>query len=366
MQQRLDALRGRFRSLGVANFIVTRFENFKQANMRYLCGYTGSNGVLIVTPKDAYLITDGRYTNQAREQVKGAKVFIYSIGKDPLNPFIREMKENKDISFRGRIGIESRETNVEFYSALKKAFPKSEIVETSNVIEELSAQREPEEIEAIRKAVKITDKVFEEILPLVKPGVMEKELAAEITYRNAQHGAEKDAFESIVASGARAALPHGIASTKKIEKGDFVTFDMGCFVDGYASDFTRTVTVGKATNEQKKIYQIVQDAQRQSVDAIRPGEKCADMDALARKIIAGAGYGEYFTHSLGHGLGHIVHARPTLSRISKDKLKPGNVVTVEPGIYIEGFGGVRIEDDVVVTEDGHEVLNSFRRDLIEL
>jgi len=368
MQKRLDALRKRFRALKVANFIITRFENFEQANLGYLCGYTGSNGVLLVTGREAHLITDGRYTNQAQQQVKDAAVHIYSGEgvKSVAEAFARELTNNREIRFRGRIGIEARNTSVEFVSTLRKAFPKSEIVETVNVIEMMSAVREEDEINAIRRACTITDKVFELVLPLVRPGVSELELSAEISYRHAMLGAERDAFVPIVASGPRSAMPHGIASTRRIENGDFLIFDIGSFVNGYASDVTRTFVVGKASVEQKKLYQTIQDAQQKALDAVTPGMITGQLDKLARDLITAAGYGPYFTHSLGHGLGHIVHAFPRVSANSKTKLEVGNVVTIEPGAYIPDFGGVRIEDDVVVTREGHEALSKFTKELIEL
>ena len=366
MEVRLNALRKKFRSLGIANFIVTKLEQFKQSNIRYLCGYTGSNGVLLVTKRDAFFITDGRYIAQAHEEVKNAEVFIYSTGSSATDAFVTEMKNNKSIRFRGKIGIEGQGMTAEFYQALRDTFPKSELVYTYFLVEGIAAVKDKSEIESIRKAVEITDKTFQKVLTKLKPGVAERELSAEITYYHALFGAEKDAFESIVASGPRSALPHGIASTRVIESGDLVTFDIGCFVDGYASDMTRTVVVGRASDEQRKVYNIVLDAQQRALESIKPGVKCADIDKVARKTISDAGYGDNFTHGLGHGLGHFVHTRPVLSMLSKDRLEPGNVVTVEPGIYIEGFGGVRIEDDVLVTEDGYEILNRSPKELIEI
>ncbi len=366
MEKRLDALRKRFRSIGVSNFIVTRFENFDQGNIRYLCGYTGSNGILLVTEKDAHFITDGRYTSQAGLQVKGAEVHIYSGGTSISDAFVRELKNNEAITLHGKIGIESTSTSVQFVSALREAFPNSQIVETNEVVELLSAVRDEEEIDAVRRAAAITDKVFEKLTELIKPGVTESQISAEITYHHKVFGAERNAFEPIVASGLRSALPHGIASNKVIEKGDFVTCDMGGFVDGYASDATRTYVVGKPSAKQKEVYQIVYEAQCTAEEAVAPGVKACDIDSIARNIISKAGYGQYFTHSLGHGLGHVVHAYPRLSYVSKSKLEPGNIVTVEPGIYIHDFGGVRIENDIVVTTNGHEVLNKFPKELIEL
>ena len=361
MEHRINALRRRFRSLGVANFLITRL-----SNIRWLCGYTGSNGLLMVTGKNAYFITDGRYTNQAREQVKVAEICIYTNGVSVATAFVRELKNNKDIRFRGRIGIEAQIMNVEFYKGLKNGFPNSDIVETELVVEELAMKKETEELKAIRRAVEITDRTFETVLPMVKPGISEREISAEITYHHKKYGAEKDSFESIVASGPRSALPHGIASDRKIGKNELLTLDIGCYYHGYASDMTRTVVVGKADAEQRKIYEVVQEAQAKAVEAAQPGVKCSDVDAVARNIIKKAGYGDNFTHGLGHGVGMEVHGRPVLNNQSKTRLMPGMVVTVEPGIYIDGFGGVRIEDDILITEEGNEVLNRTPRELLEI
>jgi len=361
MELRINALRRRFRSLGIANFLVTR-----PSNVRYLCGFTGSNGILIITGHDAYFITDGRYTNQASEQVKGAGLFIYSGGASVTDAFVRELKNNRDIRFRGRVGVESQFMTVEFYQTFRRAFPGSTPVETATVVEGLAMVKDSGEINAIRRAVDIIDRAFESVLSEIKPGVRELELSAEITYKHKRLGAEKDAFDLIVASGPRSALPHGIASSRKVRTGDLVTFDIGCIVDGYPSDMTRTVVVGKATRRQREIYRVVQEAQQLAVEGVKAGAKCAELDALARQHITRAGYGEQFTHNLGHGLGLEVHARPVLGRQSRDKLKPGMVVTVEPGVYIEGFGGVRIEDDILVTDDGAEVLNRSPKELLEL
>jgi Xaa-Pro aminopeptidase len=365
MEKRLDALRRRFRSLGIANFIVTKFSDIHErehSNIRYLCGFTGSNGVLLVTSKDAFLLTDGRYINQAHEQVHGAKVFSYPAAGSIGASFVAGLKKNKEIHFRGRVGFEV----LNMYQSFKAVFPNSPLIETTDVIERISAVKEADELENHRGAARITDKVFESILPEIKPGVSENEISAEITYRHRKFGADKDSFEPIVASGPRSALPHGLASSRKIQKGDFVTLDIGCFYNGYASDMTRTVVVGKATDKQKKIYNLVLDAQVRAAEMVRPGVKCADIDSLARQIIKDGGHGEHFTHGLGHGVGMEVHARPRVNSGSKDILVPGMVVTIEPGIYLPEFGGVRIEDDVIVTEKGNEIINKSPKHLIEL
>ncbi len=369
MQQRIDALRRRFRSLGVANFLLTKLSDIHHedsSSIRYLCGFTGSNAALFVTGREAFLLTDGRYVNQAKEQVKDAVVIVYSGGKSAAEAFVRELQANRSIKFRGRVGFESARMTYEMYRIFSETFPNSPLVETTAVVEQIASVKDQAEISATRRAVDITDQVFSSLLQDIKPGVSEMDIAAEVTYRHRKFGAERDSFDPIVASGLRSALPHGRASMKKIKAGDFVTLDIGCVADGYTSDMTRTVVVGKASAEQKKLYGVVLDAQVRSAAAVAPGAKCADLDLLARKIISDAGYGDYFTHSLGHGIGLEVHAFPRLYKNSKEKLVPGNIVTIEPGIYIGDFGGVRIEDDVVVTADGGEILNKSPKNLLEL
>ncbi len=369
MLHRLDALRRKFRSLGVANFLLTKFSDIHHegsSSIRYLCGFTGSNAVLLITGKDAFLLTDGRYINQAKEQVKGAIVITSGGGTSAADGFVQEFKVNKSIKFRGRVGFEVSRMTYQMHQLFTETFPDSPLVETTAVVEQIASVKDESEIAATRRAVEITDQVFLSLLADIKPGVSEMDIAAEITYRHMKFGAERDAFDPIVASGLRSALPHGRASMKKINSGDFVTLDIGCVADGYTSDMTRTVVVGKASAEQKKVYSTVLEAQEKAAAAVCPGAKCADLDLFARKIISDAGYGDYFTHSLGHGIGLEVHAYPRLHKNSKDKLVPGNIVTIEPGIYINDFGGVRIEDDVVVTADGGEILNKSPKNLIEL
>lgn len=390
MNQRLDALRRVFRKQGISNFLVIQFEQFKQSHIRYLCGYSGSTGILLVTKREAFFLTDGRYTNQAAEEVKNARVITVgggTPGGSKSNPeqkriktkpgippsgiraaelFVREMRQNKAIRLRGRIGVEANAMILEFAGALRRHFPKCQLVETLGLIEDICAVKDDNEVACLRRAVKITDLAFEAVLGKIKPGMTERQIAAEISYQHSQLGAEKDSFEPIVASGPRSAFPHGLASERVVQKGDLITLDIGCFYQGYASDMTRTVVLGKASPEQRRVYNLVLEAQTRTCEAVKPGARGSDLDALARKIISDGGCGDNFTHGLGHGLGHYVHERPVLSARSVDILKPGNVVTVEPGIYIEGFGGVRIEDDVVVTDNGAEILNKSPKHLIEI
>ena len=240
-------------------------------------------------------------------------------------------------------------------------FPRAE-----KLLADLGWVKEKVELDLIAKAAKIADTAFEHVLGLVKPGVREMEIAAELEYQMSMLGSERPAFETILASGWRAALPHGLASEKKIAKGDFVTFDFGATVGGYVSDMTRTVVVGKPTSRQKKIYGIVQKAQEAGVKKIRAGVTGKAVDDVCRQIITKAGYGKQFGHGTGHGIGFYVHVGPRLSTLSTDLLQVNHVVTVEPGIYISGWGGVRIEDDVVVTRTGGRVLNKSPKNLLEL
>jgi Xaa-Pro aminopeptidase len=238
------------------------------------------------------------------------------------------------------------------------------LIPTVSFFSTLTAVKDEEELTAIREAVAITDRVFKKILPLLKPGVMEREIAAEITYWHRMFGAEADSFEPIVASGSQGALPHANPSEKKIQSGDMVVMDFGCRVRGYCSDMTRTVAVGKPHRELKKIYGIVLEAQQGALDRVRAGVSAKAIDAAARAVIRKAGYGKYFLHSLGHGVGLHIHEDLRLSAKSKAVLQEGNVVTVEPGIYLPGLGGVRIEDDIIVTSNGCAILNRSPKELL--
>jgi Xaa-Pro aminopeptidase len=249
---------------------------------------------------------------------------------------------------------------------LKDLLPKVDFRPTENLIESLSVRKDSEEIKHIRKAVRIADKAFSDILDRIKPGVREKDIAFELEYNMRSQGAEGAAFDLIVASGQRSSMPHGVASAKKLRKGDFVTLDFGCFYRGYASDITRTVVLGKATKRQKTIYEVVLAAQKKACKAVRPGLHCSRLDGVAREIIMKAGFGDNFGHGLGHGIGLKVHDNPTLNPRSTDVLLEGMVTTIEPGIYIPNWGGVRIEDDVLVTSSGGQVLSKSPKELLEL
>jgi Xaa-Pro aminopeptidase len=329
--------------------------------VRYLCGYSGSNGMLIAFEKDAYFLTDFRYKTQVAKEVKGTKKIL---AKRDLISTLPEVKKLGDKNIK--VGFLDEFLTTRQLFMLKHKLTNIIWVPTRGLVESLMVTKDAEEIKKIEAAVEISDTAFERILQVIEPGVREIEVAAELEYQMKMLGSEKPAFDTIVASGHRSAMPHGIASSKKIKKGDFVTLDFGAIVEGYASDITRTVVVGKATSRQKKIYNLVKRAQASGTNKAKAGMDAADLDKHVRGIISRAGYEKNFGHGLGHGLGLLVHDQPRVSPLSEDKLKPNMVVTIEPGIYIEGWGGVRIEDDVVITRRGCRILNKADKSLLEL
>jgi len=352
---RIKNLRSQFDSLKIDAFLISF-----QPHIRYISGFSGSAGFGIVTRTNLYLITDGRYATQIKSEVKGWKIFITQ------GELLKEIKKQRLFQSGNRIGFDGNSLMFGVFQQLKELFPSVKFLPKVDCLEKIAAVKDASEIKKIKKAVEITDKVFTEILPLLKPGMSELDIAAEISYRHLKNGAEGDGFFPIVASGERSALPHGKASEKKLKHGELVTVDLGCIFQGYHSDMTRTIVLGKPKAEIKKIYQTVLDAQMFAIDAAKNGTMAKDLDAISRRHIKEKGYEKYFRHSLGHGIGLQIHESPRLSVLSKATLETGNVVTVEPGIYIPNFGGVRIEDDIVITNDGCEILNTSPKELLTL
>lgn len=352
---RLHALRAELIHSRLDALIVTFLPH-----VRYLTGFSGSNGICIVTKRQQSFLSDGRYRLQAKDEVQAFRIVITQ-GK-----FFDVAVEQNLLPKKGRIGFSPQYLTVAELRNLKKLLPRARFTQANGIVERLAAVKDDNELDYIKQAAAITDKVFERLLKILKPGMAELDVAAEIGYLHRTLGAEADAFEPIVASGTRGALPHARASHKKIKNGEMVTIDMGCRFQGYHSDLTRTVAVGRPGSRARNIYQIVLDAQRLAVEAAGSGISARALDAVARTFIKKKGYGRYFSHSLGHGLGLQVHELPRLSELSTDRLVAGNVVTIEPGIYIPGFGGVRIEDDVVIREGYAEVLNRSPKELIVL
>jgi Xaa-Pro aminopeptidase len=347
MRKRLNLLYQKAREVGVDAFLVTNL-----SNIRYLCGYSGSNGMLLVTRGGSYFYTDFRYQQQVHEEVRGARAVIRE--RDLVSSF--PVEHTRGIR---RLGFEKSFVTYGSYRTLQKQLKHTRLVPCANLTSGLRAVKDRGELEVIARAAGIADKVLKQILPLVKPGITEKELAAEIDYRFLRFGGI--AFETIVASGPRGALPHAQPGTRKLKKGDGIVFDIGARCHGYCSDMTRTVFLGRTDRKAREIYEIVLDAQLQALGSVRAGAKCADVDAVARNYIREKGYGREFGHGLGHGVGLEVHEAPGLSARSTDTLAANQVVTVEPGIYLPGVGGVRIEDDVVVTPTGRRVLSHLNK-----
>ena len=314
-------------------------------NMRYIAGFTGE-GYVVISNYERYIFTDSRYSEKAEEETEG---YIVSEGN------VFEYLEKFDT-----VGIEEKHITCLIADKIKNKVYKSKLLDSMRMV------KTPEEIEKIRIAEEIACRSFEKVLEYVSVGVRECDIAREFEYIMKKEGAQGPAFETIVISGKKTSLPHGVPSDKKLEKGDLVTMDFGCLYEGYRSDVTRTFCIGKADEKQREIYEIVKEAQQVGLDTIMSGITGRDADAVARKVIEDRGYGEYFRHALGHGVGLAIHELPNLSPRCEILLKPGMIVTCEPGIYIPDFGGVRIEDTVVVTENGIENLCRLSKDLLEL
>ncbi|MBY9081468.1 aminopeptidase P family protein [Paenibacillus sp. HN-1] len=329
-------------------------------NRRYLSGFTGSSGYVLITEEEAYLLTDFRYMTQASEQATGLKVVQHA------PTFVDTVRELLPKNGNCRLGFEQDDVTYGSYASYAEALKPATLVPVSQAVEKLRMFKDEEELAVMRRAADLADDTFRHILKVIKPGMTERDVDLEMEFYMRSHGATASSFDTIVASGERSAMPHGVASEKVIQKGDIVTFDFGALLDGYCSDITRTIAVGDPGAKLKEIYEIVLESQLYALEHIKPGMTGREADALARDIIASKGYGDAFGHSLGHGLGMEVHEWPRLSMRSDDVLKPGMVVTVEPGIYVPGLGGVRIEDDVIVTETGVERLTHSSKEYIVL
>jgi len=329
-------------------------------DVRWAVGFTGSNALLVVTAGAAHFLTDGRYAGQAREEVSGAEVHV------PGYDLHGHVAEAGLLGEAKRVAIPSDQVTLAEMERLGGLHPLAEWVPVAGFLSEGRGSKEEWEIEAIRRAQALTEEVFDELLPRIAPGVSERDLAAEIAYQHLRRGAETLAFDPIVASGRRGALPHGRASAKTIRPGEFVTIDMGCILDGYASDMTRTVAVGEPEVGMRRAYEAVLAAQEAGIAAVRAGASGKAVDAAARSVLVEAGLAEYFTHGLGHGVGLDVHEFPRLSYHADHVLPENTVVTVEPGVYLPERFGLRIEDLVVARHDGPEVLTRTPKGLLVL
>lgn len=350
-QRRLDAL------------LITHLPN-----VRYLCGFTGSAGSLVISEAKSVFFTDGRYTEQARAEVQESRVVIAR--KGPLQAAAEWLAENgKGLGSKPpwKVGVEGEHLTVAGRAQLAKVLrPGFRLREAPALVEQIRMVKNAEEIERLRAAVDLGASLFDRALQVIRPGVKEVEVAAEIEYAARRGGAEAMSFETIVAAGARSALPHGRASEAAIPSRGFVVCDWGVILAGYCSDMTRTVHVGRPTAEARRVYEAVREAQQAAVEAVRPGARVGEVDRASRKLLRKQGLGRYFSHSTGHGVGLEIHEAPRVAAGQKEILRPGMVITIEPGVYIPGKGGVRIENMVVVTERGCEVLTPTTKELITI
>jgi Xaa-Pro aminopeptidase len=355
---RLNALRALMAKEDLQAMLVTHLPD-----VRWLCGFSGSNAALAVTAKKAVMFTDGRYTVQAKQEVRGARVAIAKsalkeacalleteakrAGYDPEHTTVSALE-----TMRGAVSGKIRRS---FFTAVKRP-----------LVAELRMVKDAGELRLMEKSAALGDKIFSAVLGHIQSGVTETEIAASLEFFARSLGAEGMSFDTIVASGKRSALPHGKASTQRTPRNGFVVLDFGVILNGYCSDMTRTVGVGKLTSKERAAYDAVLEAQQAGVAAVKPGATCGAVDEAARSVLRKAGLAKYFTHSTGHGVGLEIHEAPRLATEQTLELKPGMVVTVEPGIYIAGEFGIRIEDMVAVTQRGNKVLTSSTTALIEL
>jgi Xaa-Pro aminopeptidase len=354
--QRRSALVQKLGALQVESMLVTH-----PADWYYLTGFTGESGALVVSRRGTTLITDGRFVGQAKAESAGIAVVQQ---KGSLFESTGELLAGSKAK---SLGFEATQLSVSQYRVLRKAAGRGcKWKPTTGLVASMRMHKDAQEVAVMRRAAILAGRVMEETIPLLKAGVREFEVAAEIEYQMRKRGASGAAFETIVAFGERAALPHARPTAKRLKKNEFVVLDLGAILAHYCSDITRTFYYGKAPERVRHWYKAVQDAQVAAIAAVKNGVLCGDVDAAARQVLEREGLGKYFLHSTGHGLGLEVHEEPRIARGQKRRLEAGNVVTIEPGIYIEGVGGIRIEDDVAVHADRIEVLTRITRDLIEI
>lgn len=356
---RLTALREQFADAGIDALLVTT-----PANVRYLSNFaTPQDGMVLVTDEDALLLTDGRYTAQASEESWLTVDILSGQTRRDWQAHVNQLAGGT--SAGSTLGIEAAAMTVAEYQAFEDKTD-TKPTPTHNLVENLRLRKSPEEIALLRDAAKLTDEAFTHILNMIRPGTKEVEVALELERYMRAHGADGKSFDIIVASGVRSAMPHGVASQKFIEKGELVTLDFGAQIGGYHADMTRTVAVGKPSDAHVKMYETVLEAQVKALNAVAPHKDGKDIDGVARAVFQQADMGQYFSHSLGHGVGLAIHELPSLSHLRSFTLEPGMTATIEPGVYIPGDAGVRIEDLVVVTDDGFELLSHSDKTLLEL
>ncbi len=351
-EERLKSVRKILDSNQLDGILFTSLEN-----IRYLCGFTGSDGAFVITQKESFFLTDSRYWTQSEEEVKRSQIVHYRKKMEGIFSLFSDQKLR-------RIGFESASLSFSAHQFLaEKLPPEAKLISLEEEIKNIRAPKDKQELSLLRTAIEIASKAFLEIQELLKEGAVEREVSLEMEWSMKRKGAEALGFDIIIASGRRSALPHGKASAKRVENGDFILIDFGSKFEGYHSDQTRTVVCGHPSSEQQKIYQIVKEAHDKAIERVRPGIPISEVDGAARDYIRDKGYGEYFGHGLGHGIGLAVHEEPVVNSENKSLVQEGMVFTIEPGIYIPNLGGVRIEDMVLVTSHGAELLTFLPSEL---
>jgi Xaa-Pro aminopeptidase len=328
-------------------------------NIFYLTGFRGSEGTLLVTRGDVFLMTDFRYITYAQEVTHGIKIVELRDKKNILGEICNQYGIRK-------IGFDSLHTPFFTYKKWLEAVESVEFVPLDNIIEEIRKNKEPEEIDRIIEAIEIATKAFTEVFGGIHPGQTEKEVANNLDYAMRQLGAEGPSFQTIVASGPRAALPHAEPTDKRIREGEMVIIDFGAQANGYCSDETCTLSIGEVNGKMHDIYTIVNNAKQLALDKIKVGKPIKEVDMMVRGYIEEAGYGDFFRHGTGHGVGIAVHEAPAINSTGEGLLEEGMVITIEPGIYIPNLGGVRLEDMVLITADAPRVLTSIRKDMLNI
>ncbi len=354
-KKRIEQVKEKISEQGLDGIYITNL-----TNVRYLTGFTGSAGSVLILDSNQHFFSDTRYDEQSKDQIKNYKIHMIKSGYEDSIKNLDEIKNNM------KLGFESDYVSFSSYKRLIKIINNVKWFETSQIVEHIAAVKDDTEIESLKSAIEVTDEVFKQIIPDLKVGAIEKEIAAKISYLFKMNGAEGDSYDSIIASGHLGALPHARPSDKKFEKGDFVVMDFGALYEGYHADMTRTVVIGKASEKHHEIYDIVLKSQLNGIKIAKAGITGADVDRACRDTINKAGYGKEFCHSTGHGIGLEVHTYPRLSVHNKKPLLKNYVVTIEPGIYIPGWGGVRIEDDCLIRNNDCLPLNKSTKEMLIL
>lgn len=361
MQKRIKAFQNWLVEENIDTAILTSSENVFYFSKFFSDPHERLLAIVLFQNEEPFLVCPQMEVETARAAGFGQTIIGYQDTENPWEKVNAEIQ--KRVSTVNKIAVEKTHMNVERYEVLLKSYPSAQFISAEEKLNLLRTIKDEDEIEQIRKACELADYAIEVGVNAIKEGISELEIVAAIEYEMKKKGVQKMSFDTTVLAGAKAASPHGVPGAAKVKKGDFVLFDLGVIYEGYCSDITRTVAFGDVSEESRKVYETVLQAQLAAVDASRPGITCAELDQTARNIISDAGYGEYFTHRLGHGLGISIHEYPSVTETNQLVLQPGMVYTIEPGIYIPNKVGVRIEDDILITKDGAEVLTKYPKEL---